>query len=192
MSTAEPTMTHAAILTDLQRYLSARRLLDDPFGYLETLESRLLAANTRLDTVELAAGPSGPQGDEQRDVVPEVTPPAPRWLEVTNAWDPTPTASEFCECERWRCGIRRCPVHGTTKPPRVWAMPPEPGPDVTRVRDTYGQCFERADAIDEHGSVPVWVGDTFTDWLDIPDLCLSWKQLMEHHAPLTEVDGSQT
>jgi hypothetical protein len=76
--------------------------------------------------------------------------------------------------------------------PRVWAMPEEPGPDVTRVRDVYGQCFERADAIDEHGSIPVWVGDTFTTEADVPDLYLSWKQLMAGHAPLTEVDGSLT
>lgn len=126
-------------------------------------------ATAVLDVLN-GAGPSGPQSDEQGEVVPEVTPP---------------TASQLCECERWRNGTATCPVHGTTKPPRVWAMPCEPGPDVTRVRDVHGQCFTRADA-------PLWVGDTFADDEDIPDLYLTWKQLMGQ-GPLTEVvDGSQT
>jgi hypothetical protein len=75
--------------------------------------------------------------------------------------------------------------------PRVWAMPPEPGPEVARVRDVYGQCFTRDDG-DEHGSVPAWLGDAFADEDDIPDLHLSWKELLAELGPLTEVDGSQT
>jgi hypothetical protein len=76
--------------------------------------------------------------------------------------------------------------------PRVWAMPEEPGPDVSRVRDTYGQHFGRAEAIDEHGSEPGWLGETFATEADVPDLFLSWKQLMATHAPLTEVPACST
>lgn len=72
--------------------------------------------------------------------------------------------------------------------PRTWAMPAEPDPDVIRVRDVYGQCFERGDAINDDGSTePVWLGDAFTDEADVPDFYLSWKQLMKEHSPLTEV-----
>lgn len=85
----------------------------------------------------------------------------------------------IAEVERYRAAAKPAP--------RVWAMPSEPGPDVIRVRDVYGQCFERADAIDENGSEPGWLGDAFTNEADVPDLFLSWKTLMAHHAPLTEV-----
>ena len=71
--------------------------------------------------------------------------------------------------------------------PRVWAIPAEPGPGVARIRDAYGQGFTRADAIDEHGTEQGWLGDAFSTEADVPDLFLSWKQLMEHHGPLTEV-----
>jgi hypothetical protein len=84
-------------------------------------------------------------------------------------------------------GILRLPAA-----PRVWAMPEEPGPEVTRVRDIYGQTFTRDDG-DEHGSVPAWLGDAFADEDDIPDLHLPWKELLAELGPLTEVmDGSQT
>lgn len=44
--------TFAAILADLQEYLSGDECTD-PIGYLETVELRLMAAITRSDSREL-------------------------------------------------------------------------------------------------------------------------------------------
>lgn len=71
--------------------------------------------------------------------------------------------------------------------PRVWAMPPEPGPDVVRVRDVYGQIFERATAYGGEKPEEGWLGDTFASEADVPDLFLTWELLMKHHTPVTEI-----
>ena len=71
--------------------------------------------------------------------------------------------------------------------PRVWTLPDEPGPEVTAVRDQFGQRFERGDAYDgEHEPESVWVGTAFTTEADVPELVLSWETLYRNHAPLVD------
>jgi hypothetical protein len=67
-------------------------------------------------------------------------------------------------------------------PPRTWSLPPEPGPEVTRVLDRYGQYFERDDDLDE----VQWIGQTFTGDGDVDDLVLPWGLLMAYQSPLTD------
>lgn len=64
----------------------------------------------------------------------------------------------------------------------AWTLPPEPGLEVTRVLDKFGQHFEREDAQDGGA----WVGTTFRDEPDVPDLVLEWSILMAYHSPLTD------
>lgn len=67
---------------------------------------------------------------------------------------------------------------------RTWTLPPEPGLEVTRVMDQYGQHFERQHG--EHPGDDLWSGTTFAGDADVPDLELEWPMLMAYQAPLTD------
>jgi len=68
--------------------------------------------------------------------------------------------------------------------PRTWTLPPEPGLEVTRVVDQFGQYFERHH--DEHPGDDEWIGQVFAGDGDVPDLQLEWAMLMAYQAPLTD------
>lgn len=75
-----------------------------------------------------------------------------------------------------------CPLHN---PRQIWSLPPEPGPEVTRVVDQYGQHFERQ-FNGQHGLEDEWIGQTFAGDGDVDDLVLEWPMLMCYHAPLSD------
>jgi hypothetical protein len=79
---------------------------------------------------------------------------------------------------------------GAPTPSRTWSLPPEPGLDVTRVLDAYGQYFERQH--DEHPGDDVWIGQTFAGDGDVPDLELEWPMLMAYQSPLTDATPTCT
>lgn len=79
--------------------------------------------------------------------------------------------------------------------PRVWALEPEPGPEVKAVVDRFGQRFERGTAYNDDGTEEeIWFGTVFASddgeegWEEVPDLQLPWDLLMRNHSPLTEVE----
>lgn len=77
--------------------------------------------------------------------------------------------------------VAACAGPDPAEPHTTWDLLPEPGPEVTRLKDRFGQYFNRQ----HHVCGPdLWIGTTFEDDPDIPDLELEWPQLMGHHAPL--------
>jgi len=73
---------------------------------------------------------------------------------------------------------------------RTWTLPDQPGPEVTAVRDQFGQVFERDEWLDR--PVVRWVGTAFADDPEVPDLVLTWEVLFRYHAPLTDVSGAES
>jgi hypothetical protein len=80
--------------------------------------------------------------------------------------------------------------------PRMWALHPEPGPEVTAVIDRFGQRFERGTAYNDDGTEEeIWFGTLFASddgeegWEEVPDLHLPWDLLMRNHSPLTDASG---
>lgn len=64
-----------------------------------------------------------------------------------------------------------------TPPPRTWALPADPGPDVRAVRDAHGRVWRRC-ILDDWCLVDADRAHTHTHW--------AWSRLVAWCGPLTD------
>ena len=68
-----------------------------------------------------------------------------------------------------------------TEEPRVWSLPPEPGPEVTRLRDCRGHHWDR-------------LAPSSNGWLPRdaqPSIWATWGRLLTEWGPLTDATPTE-
>lgn len=120
--------------------------------------------------------------EDVRGELETVTPSGRVWNDATHLWMDPPAAPPSS------AAVDAC--RAATPVPRTWTLPPEPGLEVTRVLDAYGQYFERGQ--DEHPGADTWIGQVFAGDADVPDLELEWPMLMAYQAPLTDATPARS
>lgn len=76
------------------------------------------------------------------------------------------------------CGsVEPCHDSKPPKPPKTWTLPPEPGPEVTHVKDRYRDVWRRGNGVwvyrNSVGNEAIW----------------PWNVLFEKGYPLTDVSA---